>query len=136
MTDSLQVYLSLLKEMEEIKRRSEMAIEILEGEIEKNQHPSSKKVSMIDLMDLPPIMRSLILKISSVESIELSQLEDAFSEQKDDVPSLLKSLIDKGYVEEFEEKNRKKYRVREIRKKPKKLAVDIWKSLDEKMSSK
>lgn len=136
MTDSLRVYFSLLKEMEEIKRRSEMAIEILKEEIEKDHLPSSKKVSMIDLMDLPSIMRSIVLKISSVESIELSKLEDAFSDQTEDLPSLLKSLIDKGYVEEFEEDNIKKFRVQEIRKKPKKLAIDIWKSLDEKMASK
>jgi hypothetical protein len=122
--------------MEEIKRRSEMAIEILKEEIEKDHLPSSKKVSMIDLMDLPSIMRSIVLKISSVESIELSKLEDAFSDQTEDLPSLLKSLIDKGYVEEFEEDNIKKFRVQEIRKKPKKLAIDIWKSLDEKMASK
>jgi hypothetical protein len=136
MTDAQQVYLSLLKEMEEIKRRSEMAIEMLKDEIEKGQHPSSKKVSMIDLMDLPPIMRSIVLKISSVESMELSKLIDAFSEQEEDLSSLLKSLVDKGYIEEFEENKVKKFRVQEIRKKPKKLTVDIWKSLDEKMTSK
>lgn len=113
-----------------------MAIEILKEEIEKDHHLSSKKVSMIDLMDLPSILRSIVLKISSVESIELSKLEDAFSEQTEDLPSLLKSLVDRGYVEEFEEGNVKKFRVQEIRKKPKKLAINIWESLDDKMASK
>ncbi len=135
MKESVQLYISLLKEMEEIKRRSELVIEMVKEEIEKTKGPSSQKISVVDLLELPPIMRSIVLKISSYESVTLSDLKSAFKDHEDDLPSLLNSLRDKGLIEEFEEDGVKKFRVQEIRKEPKKLGVDIWKSLDERLTS-
>ena len=135
MKESVQLYISLLKEMEEIKRRSELVIEMVKEEIEKSKEPSSQKISVVDLLELPPIMRSIVLKISSYESVTLSDLKAAFKDHEDDLPSLLNSLRDKGFIEEFEEDGVRKFRVQEIRKEPKKLGVDIWKSLDERLTS-
>lgn len=134
MKESIELCSSLLKEVEEIKKRSEVIIDMLKKEIEKSQEESPQKVSIADLLELPSIMRSVVLKISSYESIPLADLAAMFKDQEDDLPSILSSLKNKGYIEEFEEDGAKKYRVPAIRRKPKKLSVDIWKSLDEKLT--
>lgn len=133
MKESVELYLSLLREVEEIKKRSEVIIDMLKEEISKDEH-HSKKISISDLVELPSVMRSVVLKISAYESISLPDLQKLFSDQAD-LSSILSSLEEGGYIEEFEEAGIKKYKVREIRRKPKKLSIDIWKSLDERLTS-
>ncbi|RQW79671.1 MAG: hypothetical protein EHM14_07810 [Methanothrix sp.] len=123
--------LSILDELNVLRERIDKIEMLLRQEMDPVD--SCKGFSMGNLLDLRPLLRTVVLELTKMENATLSDLSKKIDVDEETIKSKLESLKDMGYVKETVMDGEKRYIVVMARKKPIKLPMNIWSALEERI---
>lgn len=126
-----ETYLLLLKEIKEIRERVDKIEAILSAEIE--QETGKEGIAMAELLDLRVPLRKIMLELTKVGRATSAELSEKLDMSEETVNGMIEALIERGYIKEKIEQGERKYEVSLARKKLKKLPLDIWVALENKL---
>ncbi|MHC1686382.1 MAG: hypothetical protein AB9879_01465 [Methanothrix sp.] len=123
--------LSILDEIRAMRERMDKIETLLREEIKLKD--SSKGCSIANLLDLSPLLRTVILDLTKMENATLSDLSKKTNEDEETMKCRLESLKNMGYVNEAVINGEKRYFAVIARKKPSTLPMNIWSVLEERI---
>ncbi len=98
-----------------------------------NIRERSEGISPADILDLPPILRTLLNIITRQGEIGLIELAKKAKLDKDEIAQALSLLTDKGYLREIGEGDARRYKTYLGRTRKKQVPLNIWEDLDGKV---
>lgn len=98
-----------------------------------NIREQSEGISTADILDLPPVLRTLLNIITRQGEIGLIELAKAAKQDKDEVAQALSILAEKGYLREMGEGDARRYKTYLGRTRKKQVPLNIWNNLDGKL---
>jgi predicted transcriptional regulator len=127
----VETYLYLLEEIRGIKERVDKIEAVLNAEVEKAS--GKKGIAMTELLDLRTPHRKIVLELTKTGRLSSAELSEKLGMDEEPVKGMVETLVEKGYITETIEEGEKKYEVAIARKKPKKVPLDIWSTLEKKV---
>ncbi len=130
--EDIDVYISIMEDLKEIKSRIDKMEMTLNSQIERASW--RKGVSMIDTLDLPAHLKTIILELTKYGNASSSDLSDRMGLDKVKLVEDLETLKDMGFITETSEGGERKYKVALSRRQPRKGSIDLWIALDKKIN--
>lgn len=131
MNEEIEMYVYLLGEIEEIKKRLDDLTQLLDSKVKGANKNSA--ISMSELISLPRNQQTIVTLLMKKREASSEELAAEMGKDLVLIEQLLSILLSKGFIEKQIQKEVPIYRVAEIRKKAKKLPPDIWKSLETRL---
>ena len=88
---------------------------------------------MANLLDLSPLLRTVVLELTKMENATLSDLSTKTDADEETTKCRLESLKNMGYVKETVINGEKIYLAVMARKQPSKLPLNIWSALEDRI---
>ncbi len=105
--------------------------ERLQKEIETRE--KQERLSPADLLELPETLRSLLNQINRRGAMSLAEAAAEVGQDEAQTTSMLASLVDKGFLKESGEGDEKRYTVVFGRRRRRRVPLNIWEALSEKV---
>ena len=131
MEKDIETYLFVLEEIRKIRQRLDKIEEMLNAEVEKTR--GKKGIAMAELLDLRTPLRRIVLELTKIGRATSTELSEKLGMDEESVKGMVETLVERGYINEAEEKGEKKYEVVIARRKPRKVPLDIWGALEKKV---
>lgn len=90
-------------------------------------------LTMADIISLPDDLRRLVNWMMREGDVQLAEMVAHMEADEDAVRSMLKNLLEKGFVSELEIEGETCYRVRLAPRRRRDIPLDIWQCLEDKV---
>lgn len=102
-------------------------------QVELDVRESQEGITTADLLELPTELRRIVNHITRKNGRSLSQIAQQFKEEEQEVQRSLDMLIEKGFVKEMELNGEPFFKVYFARKRSRKVPLNLWNSITEKV---
>ncbi len=103
----------------------------LQSELEGRERAAG--LSMADVLALPDQLRRLVNWMIRAEEVGLADVAARLAEPEESARAVLADLVERGFVRELTVRGEARYRVRLSPTRPRRVPLDIWRHLDERV---